>query len=57
MFRAGKEVVDPVTLGRVLVPDDVIGHMFVLRASERTSVALVQTANRPVRVGDHFRAN
>ncbi len=57
VFRAGKEVVDPVTLGRVLVPDDVIGQMFVLRASERTSIALVRTANRPVRVGDHFRAN
>ena len=57
VYRAGKEVVDPVTLGRVLVPDDVIGQMFVLRASDRTSVALVQTADRPVRVGDHFRAN
>lgn len=57
VYRAGKEVLDPVTLGRVLVPDDVIGQVFVLRASDRTSVALVQTANRPVRVGDHFRAN
>jgi hypothetical protein len=57
VYRAGKEVVDPVTLGRVLVPDDVIGQMFVLRASDETSVALMQTANRPVRVGDHFRAN
>lgn len=57
VFRAGKEVTDPVTLSRVLVPDDVIGQMFVLRASDRTSVALVQTANRPVKVGDHFRTN
>jgi quercetin dioxygenase-like cupin family protein len=55
VYRAGKEVSDPVTLSRVLVPDDVIGRMFVLRASDRTSVALVQSANRPVRVGDHFR--
>jgi hypothetical protein len=57
VYRAGKEVTDPVTLGRVLVPDDVIGQMFVLRASDRTSVALVQTANREIRVGDHFRTN
>ena len=57
VYRAGREVVDPVTLGRVLVPDDVIGQMFVLRASDSTSVALVQTANREIRVGDHFRTN
>ncbi|MBW2416721.1 MAG: hypothetical protein JRG76_19675 [Deltaproteobacteria bacterium] len=57
VYRAGREVVDPVTLGRVLVPDDVIGQMFVLRASDHTSLALVQSANRTVRVGDHFRNN
>ena len=55
LFRAGKEVVDPVTLSRLLVPDDRIGQLFVLRAAPTTSVALIQRANRPVRVGDHYR--
>jgi hypothetical protein len=57
VYRSGKEVVDPVTRTRLLVPDDVIGKAFVLKVGEKTSVALLQSAARPVRVGDHFRRN
>ena len=55
LYRAGKEVVDPVSRARLMVPDDRIGQMFVLRAGSNTAVALIQRANRPVRVGDHYR--
>jgi hypothetical protein len=57
VFRSGKEVVDPVTRTRLLVPDDVIGTAFILKVGDRTAVALLRSAARPVRVGDHFRRN
>ena len=57
IFRAGKEVSDPSTMARVLVPDDVLGRMFVLKASAGSSLALVRRARTELRVGDHFRTD
>ncbi len=56
VFRQGKEVIDPLTTSRVLVPDDVIGRLFVLRASPENSVALVLKARTEVQAGDRVRS-
>ena len=56
IFRAGKEVLDPVSGAKVLVPDDIVGKMFVLKVGPRTSLALVRMSKRDIQVGDHFRS-
>jgi hypothetical protein len=38
-----------------MVPDDVIGDLFVVKSGDTTSVALVMRAQRDVIVGDSFR--
>jgi hypothetical protein len=57
IFRPGKEVIDPLTTARVLVPDDVIGRAFVMRASPESSIALVQSARTEVHAGDRVRSD
>ena len=54
-YRPAKEVRDPLTKNPLMVPDDVIGEMFVVKAGESTSVALVTRAQRDLHVGDSFR--
>ena len=56
LFRAGKEVLDPGTGAEVLVPDDILGNMFVLKVGPRTSLALIRKSRRDIQVGDHFRS-
>lgn len=56
LFRAGKEVRDPVSTAKTLVPDDVIGRVVVLKTNETASLALLTHAQRPIRVGDHYRS-
>lgn len=56
LFRPGREARDPATLTKVLVPDDVIGGLFVMRASEKTSLALITRSRTDVIIGDHFRS-
>ena len=56
IFRAGKQVLDPVTGAKVLVPDDILGHMFILKVGPNTSMALIRTTKYEVRVGDHYRS-
>ena len=56
LYRASQEVRDPATLERVIVPDDVIGGAFVVKVSEKTSLALVTRARTDVLVGDRFRS-
>jgi hypothetical protein len=56
VYRSGKEVMDPVSGAKVLVPDDVLGRMFVLKVGPNTSMALVRTARQEIRIGDHFRS-
>jgi len=55
LYRAGREVRDPLTLTPVLVPDDVIGEAFVVKSSARASLALVTTATTELLIGDRFR--
>ena len=38
------------------MPDDVIGGAFVVKVSEKTSLALVTKARTDVLVGDRFRS-
>jgi len=54
-YRAGREVRDPLTSEKLMVPDDVIGELFVVKASEKTSLALVTRADRDLLIGDSFR--
>jgi hypothetical protein len=55
LYRAGREVIDPLTLSPVLVPDDVIGEAFVVKSSPRASLALVTTSKTDLVIGDRFR--
>jgi hypothetical protein len=55
LYRAGREVRDPITETPVLVPDDVIGEAFVVKSSKRASLALVTTATTELLIGDRFR--
>jgi hypothetical protein len=57
VFRAGKEVLDPVSAAKTLVPDDVVGELMVLKTSQSTSLGLLTRADHPVRVGDHLRSD
>jgi hypothetical protein len=54
-YRPAMEVRDPLTHNPLMVPDDVIGDLFVVKAGESTSVALVTRAQRDLHVGDSFR--
>ena len=55
LFRAGKEVRDPVSTTKTLVPDDIVGELMVLTVGPNSSLALLTRARREIRVGDHFR--
>jgi hypothetical protein len=55
LFRPGREVRDPLTLSKVLVPDDLIGQAFVIRASSRAALALITYSDTEVVLGDRFR--
>jgi len=55
VFRPGREVRDPLTLELLVVPDDVIGDLFVVKSGEGTSLALVMKSERDLHVGDAFR--
>jgi hypothetical protein len=55
VYRGGKEVLDPVTAAKILVPDDVIGRLMVLTTGRGSSLALLMTAARPVHEGDRIR--
>ena len=50
-YRPAKEVSDPLTHNPLMVPDDVIGDLFVVKAGDATSVALVMKAERDIHVG------
>ncbi len=56
IYRSGREVNDPVTNMKTLVPDDILGKMFVLKVGPNTSMALIRTSKMQIRVGDHFRS-
>jgi len=56
LYRSGKEVRDPVTTAKTLVPDDVIGRVVVLKTSPTSSLVLLTDADRPVSIGDHYRS-
>jgi hypothetical protein len=56
VYRAGRLVPDPLSGARIMTPDDVIGRLFVLKSSERTSLALVMTARTEIEPGDRYRA-
>ena len=55
VYRPGKEVSDPLTATKVLVPDDVIGRVFVVSVTPTTSLALITHADRKLKEGDRFR--
>jgi hypothetical protein len=55
VFRPSREVRDPVSKNFLVVPDDVIGDLFVVKSGETTSLAMVMKAERDLRVGDSFR--
>lgn len=56
IFRAGERVDNPDGWGKVRMPDAEIGSLFVLRAGEHTSVALVVESSSEVAAGVHFRS-
>ena len=55
VFRAGRQVRDPLTSNLLLVPDDVVGEVYVVKSAEKTSIALVTRSERELTVGDSFR--
>jgi hypothetical protein len=55
VYRAGREVRDPVTETPILVPDDVVGEAFVVKSSARASLALLTNATTDLVIGDRFR--
>jgi hypothetical protein len=55
VYRAGREVRDPLTETPILVPDDVVGEAFVVKSSTRASLALVTNATTELVIGDRFR--
>ncbi len=56
IFRAGREVYDPLSGSKVLVPDDILGRMFILKVGPTTSMALIRRTSMQIQVGDHFRS-
>ncbi len=57
VFRAGRPVRDPLTSQEMMVPDDIVGELFVVKSGEKTSLALVTRSERELIVGDSFRDN
>jgi hypothetical protein len=57
IFRMGRVARDPATLEKVRVPDDVVGGAFVVKVSEKTSLALLMRAKTEILVGDCFRSH
>jgi hypothetical protein len=55
VYRPSREVRDPLTKELLMVPDDVIGDLFVVKAGDGTSLALVMKSERDLHVGDSFR--
>ena len=55
IYREGREVRDPLTGARVLVPDDVIGQLFIVKVAHSTSVGLITRSRRKIHEGDRFR--
>ncbi len=55
VYRPAKEVRDPLSQEMLMVPDDIIGDLFVVKAGEGTSLALVMKSERDLHVGDSFR--
>ena len=55
VFRAGREVRDPLTSNLLMVPDDLVGELFVVKSSEKTSLALITRSDRELIIGDSFR--
>ncbi len=56
IYRAGRNVYDPLADERVAEPDDLIARVFVLRSSADTSLALVTEAKTEVHEGDFVRS-
>jgi LysM domain-containing protein len=56
VYRPSREVRDPLTRELLAVPDDVIGDLFVVKAGDGTSLALVMKSERDLHVGDSFRS-
>jgi hypothetical protein len=56
LWRAGKDAVDRTGGGKVAMrlPDERHGALFVFRAFERVSYALILHVQEPVRAGDRF---
>jgi hypothetical protein len=55
VYRAGRQVRDPLSSNLMMVPDDVVGEVFVVKSGEKTSLALVTRSDREFVVGDSFR--
>jgi hypothetical protein len=55
LYRAGREVRDPLTQTPILVPDDVVGEAFVVKSAPRASLALVTNSTTELVIGDRFR--
>ena len=55
IYREGREVREPLSQTRVMVPDDVIGQLFVVKVTANSSLALITQSHRKVREGDRFR--
>lgn len=55
VYRPSREVRDPLTHEPLMVPDDIIGDLFVVKAGEGTSLALVMKSERDLHIGDSFR--
>ncbi len=55
IYRAGRPVRDPLSSNLMMVPDDIVGELFVVKSGEKTSLALVTRSDRELIVGDSFR--
>jgi hypothetical protein len=55
VYREGGLRLDSLEQKSVEIPDDVIGRMFVLKSTARSSVALVMRARTEVEPGDRYR--
>ena len=56
IFHAGERVPNPLSSGTVRMPDEEVGSLFVLKASERTALALVVESTTEVSPGYRFRS-
>lgn len=55
IYRTGKLVRDPLSTGRLLEPDDIVGRLFVLKTAPESSVALVTRSHSEIADGDRVR--